>query len=179
MDCDVCKWKDIKYRCIGCNIPICNVCAVACSDITPGYCEERYLVSKCEKCSNKRKYEGNVTPVSVAVHQRHQLKQAILSSFFAKKVDEKDLLSRKVSEEPKNPSSKKPWNLLASTHTNNWKLTSLAEYVASEQLVINSNKTGFVTSLRSSLCKAFAERIEGKKHFSYVWAFQGTLPLHN
>ena len=74
MDCDVCKWKDIKYRCIGWNIPICNVCAVACCDITPGYCEERYLVSKCEKCSNKRKYEGNVTPVSVACTSKTSIK---------------------------------------------------------------------------------------------------------
>ena len=35
------------------------------------YCEESYLVSKCEKCSKKRKYmyEENATPASAAFKQ--------------------------------------------------------------------------------------------------------------
>ena len=37
----------------------------------PGYCEESYLVSKCEKCSKKHKYmyEESATPASAAFKQ--------------------------------------------------------------------------------------------------------------
>jgi hypothetical protein len=50
MECIKCRRKNIKYRCIGCKIPICNVCSVACSEKTPGYCEKKYFLGTCDEC---------------------------------------------------------------------------------------------------------------------------------
>lgn len=60
MECTKCRRKNIKYHCIGCRTPICNVCSMSCAAETPGYCEENYLVGKCEEChGNYRKQKGS------------------------------------------------------------------------------------------------------------------------
>ena len=91
MECVKCKRKDIKYRCIGCKIPICNVCSLVCSTETPGYCEENYLVGKCADCQVSSK--GTIPESSSATKQETKTRQSSLSSFFniQNKVPEKPL----------------------------------------------------------------------------------------
>ena len=48
---------------------ICNVCSMSCAAKTPGYCEENYLVGKCEECHvnyHKRKSSGSLPLLKLA-----------------------------------------------------------------------------------------------------------------
>ena len=55
LNCIKCSRKAIKYRCIGCKTPICNVCSTPCTSETQGYSEETYCVGKCDACQHGRK----------------------------------------------------------------------------------------------------------------------------
>ena len=48
--CSVCL-RASKYKCIKCNIAICNVCSTALSSNTEGYCEEEKKIGYCENCT--------------------------------------------------------------------------------------------------------------------------------
>ena len=178
-----------QVRCIGCKIPICNVCSVSCSTETPGYCEESYLVGNCEACQgNSRKRK--ISDLSTAQKPR----QSSLSTFFNVKTkppakpsletprskpqdtfSQEKLPSTSTSTPP---STKKP-RRLSVTAANGWKATALATHLASEWLVINAdkNKSDCVMSLNCSVCKAHADKINGMKNFSTAWAFTGSTNL--
>lgn len=76
------------------------------------------------------------------------------------------------------PTTKKPRRLTVTT-ANSWKTGALATHQASEWLVINAdkNKSDCVMSLNCSVCKAFADKINGMKNFSTIWAFTGSTNL--
>lgn len=194
MECIKCGRKSIKYRCIGCKSPICNVCSVSCSDETPGYCEETYLVGKCEEChgSNCRRKVSETLTLS-------KPRQSSLSSFLKRKTirpstlvetpkkskhqdDNSDSITSATSTEksPETPtatapSAKKSRNLSV-VAANRWVTTNLAAHLASEWLVINANG-GHVASLNCSVCKTYADKVRGMKNFSNAWAFHGSTNL--
>ena len=170
-------------------------CAISCSDNTPGYCKEDYLVGKCEECSKKRKHDDHVEessattlPLAASTSKSGKTKQTTLSSFFGKTVSTERIerscegmfqesnqsTTKKVNKNTNSNSSKKQRNLLTST-ANNWKSTSLAKYMANDWLVINSNEEGSVTSVSCSVCSMYAEKIIGIKNFSHAWAFTGSI----
>lgn len=186
MECIKCKRKSIKYRCIECKIPICNVCSVACSAETPGYSEESYLVGKCDDCQVSNSRKRTFSEHSSAAKPR----QTSLSSFFNPK---SKTLTKPVENEPhrdptnsgdKTPmpstavavKSKKQRNLSV-TAANRWKTTALATHSGNEWLVVNADKAGYVVSLNCSVCKTYAEKLKGMKNFSTAWAFSGSANL--
>lgn len=61
---------------------------------------------------------------------------------------------------------------------NRWKTTTLAAHLASDWLVINADKSGYVESLNCSVCKTHAENIKGMRNFSTIWAFTGSTNFH-
>lgn len=79
MDCVKCARKSIKYRCIGCKSPICNVCSKPCTEETPGYSEEAYCVGKCDECQHGRKRKLPDLPTAA------KSQQSSLSFYFTKK----------------------------------------------------------------------------------------------
>jgi hypothetical protein len=78
MECIKCRRKNIKYRCIGCKIPICNVCSVACSEKTPGYCEKKYFVVTCDECQTSSSKKRPFSEPRVL----NKPQQSMLSSLF-------------------------------------------------------------------------------------------------
>ena len=50
-ECSVCL-RVSKYKCIKCNIAICNVCSTAVSGNTEGYCKEEKKIGCCENCTH-------------------------------------------------------------------------------------------------------------------------------
>ena len=190
MECIKCHRKNIKYRCIGCKIPICNVCSVACSEKTPGYCEQSYFVGKCDECQTSSSKKRPFSEPQVLDKPR----QSTLSSFFIK--NDKTPSGNKESaladtnsgtltkESPQSESTSgqrtlttnKSRNLTAAA-ANRWKTTSLATYMASDWLVLNADNADCVTSLNCSVGKTYADRLKGMKNFSTAWAFTGSTNL--
>lgn len=195
MDCVKCARKGIKYRCIGCKSPICNVCSTPCTDETPGYSEETYCVGKCDECQHGHKRKLPDQPTAA------KSQQSSLSFYFTKRtktsaatteapVSSQQQLPRdfnplRASTETKvgpltavsaTPSAKKTRALTVAA-ANRWKTTSLADHLGSEWLVINADKGDHVISLNCSVCKAHADKLKGMKNFSTAWAFTGSTNL--
>ena len=196
MDCVKCAHKDIKYRCIGCKSPICNVCSKPCTEETPGYSEEAYCVGKCDECQHGRKRKLPDLPTAA------KSQQSSLSFYFTKKTktpvptretpvntqqqlhydcnpsrastETRDCPSTAVSSTP----SAKKTRALTVAAANRWKTTSLAEHLGSEWLVINADKGDHVVSLNCSVCKTHADKLKGMKNFLTAWAFTGSTNLH-
>ena len=78
MDCVKCARKGIKYRCIGCKSPICNVCSKPCTEETPGYSEEAYCVGKCDECQHGRKRKLPDLPTAAKSQQSTALNNSAL-----------------------------------------------------------------------------------------------------
>lgn len=200
MECTKCGRKSIKYRCIGCKTPICNVCSVSCVAETPGYCEENYLVGKCEECHGNNRKRKSSCPLPLSKSSG----QCTLSSFLKVKTKTPFLrvetdARKDVSQRPDSTPSSSSKEESASTFTlaplsgkqrsrklsvataNSWVTTNLAAPMAQEWLVINEDKTGYVVSLNCAVCKTYADKLRGLKNFSMAWAFSGTtnLPLSN
>ena len=203
MECEKCGRKSIKYRCIGCKSPICNVCSVSCSAETPGYCEDTYRVGKCEECQGsdrKRKISNSLTG-SKAV-SKVKPRQSSLSSFLKVKSitpcmpvetpenteksqhhDDSRQSASSIEKLPATsgtttPLSAKPKSRnLSVAAANRWVTTNLAAHLASEWLVINADKAGHVVSLNCSVCKIHADKLRGMKNFSNAWAFSGSTNL--
>ena len=195
MDCVKCARERIKYRCIGCKAPICNICSTPCTEETPGYSEEAYCVGKCDECQHGRKRKLPDQPTAT------KSRQSSLSSFFNKKakvdatvtatpVDPQQQLhndstpSQATAESKERPSTSKSSTLSAKkaraltvAAANRWKTTSLAVYLANEWLVINADKGDYVVSLNCSVCKTHVDKIKAMKNFSPAWAFTGTTNL--
>ena len=86
MDCTKCGRKNIKYLCIFRKTPICNVCSVACSDKTPGYSEENFLVGKCneDSCESSRTTQKPSGFSAAKPKPRQSDRQTTLLGFFNK-----------------------------------------------------------------------------------------------
>ena len=195
MDCVKCARKGIKYRCIGCKSPICNVCSTPCTEETPGYSVEAYCVGKCDKCQHCRKRKLPDLPMAA------KSQQSSLSFYFTNKTKtpvpttetpvntQQQLhydcnLSRASTETRHRPStavsstpSAKKTRALTVAAANRWKTTSLAEHLGSEWLIINADKGDHVVSLNCSVCKTHADKLKGMKNFSTAWAFTGSTNL--
>ena len=191
MDCIKCKRKSIKYRCIGCKIPICNVCSVACSTETPGYSEETYLVGKCDDCFQVSSRKRSFSEHSSSGKPR----QSTLSSILNVKLSKTS--GKRVESEPRRPKaaanleeetastsmasvsakSTKKARSLSVTAANRWKTTALVAHSGNEWLVVNGDKAGCVSSLNCSVCKTYAEKVKNMKNFSTAWAFSGSTNL--
>ena len=195
MDCVKCARKGIKYRCIGCKSPICNVCSKPCTEETPGYSEEAYCVGKCDECQHGRKRKLPDLPTAA------KSQQSSLSFYFTKKTktpvpttetpvntqqqlhydcnpsrastETRDRPSTAVSSTP----SAKKTRALTVAAANRWKTTSLAEHLGSEWLVINADKGDHIVSLNCSVCKTHADKLKGMKNFLTAWAFTGSTNL--
>lgn len=196
MECTKCGWKSIKYHWIGWKIPICNVSSVSCTAKTPGYCEEHYLVGKCEECDGngpKRKSSGSF-PLTKAAGQ------STLSSFLKVKTktpflpvetgarkdksqhpDTSSPLSSSteeslsVSTSTAAPLSAKKSRKLSLTTVNRLITTNLATQQVRGWLVISEDKADQVVSLNCTLCKS--DKLRGMKNFSTAWAFSGSTNL--
>ena len=157
----------------------------------PGYCEESYLVGNCEDCqSNSASRKRKISDLSTKPRQSN------LSAFFnvktkpsvkplvdhetprSKPRDDSRLEKMPSASTLAPPTTKKPSRLTVTT-ANGWKTGALATHQASEWLVINAdkNKSDCVMSLNCSVCKAFADKINGMKNFSTIWAFTGSTNL--
>ena len=82
----LCGRKNIKYLCIFRKTPICNVCSVACSDKTPGYSEENFLVGKCDEdsCESSRTTQKPSGFSAAKPKPRQSDRQTTLLGFFNK-----------------------------------------------------------------------------------------------
>ena len=185
MDCIKCTRKAIKYRCIGCKTPICDVCSTPCTSETPGYSEETYCVGKCDACQHGRKRkvsddstEGKVRQYSISSYFNKKPKTLITMEGHPKspKSQPSHTVKNNESESPSIPSDKKPRAITVAA-ANRWNTTSLAKHMASEWLVLNADNTDYVQNLNCSVCKNYADKLKGMKNFSFVWAFTGSTNL--
>lgn len=169
---------------------------MSCAAETPGYCEENYLVGKCEEChGNYRKQKGSGSlPLSKPAGQ------SSLSSFLKVKTKSPVLHVEKDARKDKSwphhasspssssteecaltftlaPVSGKKSRKLSVATANRWVATNLAAHMAQEWLVINEDNAGHEVSLNCTVCKTYADKLRGMKNFSGAWAFSGSTNL--
>lgn len=97
MDCVKSGHKDIKYHCIGCKTPLCNICSVPCTEDMPGYSEETYFVGKCDNCGH-----GHGCKWKLPDTKAGKTWQCSLSSFFNKKTKIPGLQTETPAEKQSN-----------------------------------------------------------------------------
>ena len=145
MDCTKCGQTGIKYRCIPCKIPLCNVCSVSSSTKTPGYCEENYLVGDCEDCQGngcKPKIWASTAPKprqsSLSTFLKAKRRPSIKPSSETHRLKPQETLPLTSTSTP--PATKKP-RTLSTTAANGWETTTLATHLASDWPVVNTGTT--------------------------------------
>ena len=51
-NCETCKDRKTKYRCVVCKFPVCNPCASSVDQSVSGYNEENKMVGMCKSCDS-------------------------------------------------------------------------------------------------------------------------------
>ena len=154
-----------EYKCIKCNIAICNVYSTALSSNTERYCEEEKKIGFCENCAP--------TEDEVVIVEPPKKVKKTLSSTMAK-VPGAQLASPSLKIQPrkKTPSTKdlqspgkiKERNVTSAT-VNNWK-SELAEKDVSESLTFNTYKDGKARNLKCKFCTIYQHEIKEMPFYS-------------
>ena len=154
-----------EYKCIKCNIAICNVYSTALSSNTEGYYEEEKKNGFCENCAP--------TEDEVVIVEPPKKVQKTLFSTMAK-VPGAQLASLSLNIQPgkKTPSPKdlqspgkiKERNVTSAT-VNKWK-SELAEKDVSEWLTFNTYKDGKARNLKCKFCTIYQREIKEMPFYS-------------